>query len=42
MMLPKRGNDQEFPQNLCPIILLSTTGKLFEEVILKIGQRHIK
>jgi hypothetical protein len=29
-------------QNLLPIILLSTTGKLFEKVIRKIFPRHIE
>jgi hypothetical protein len=36
----KLSKDSQFPQNLCPISLLSTTGKLFEKVILKIVQRH--
>jgi hypothetical protein len=40
--LPKPGKDRKFPQNLCPISLLPTTGKLFEKVILKIVQRHIE
>jgi hypothetical protein len=39
--LPKPGKDPNFPQNLLPISLLSTTGKLFKEVILKIVQRYI-
>jgi hypothetical protein len=39
-MLPKPGKDPKFPQKLRPISLLSTTGKLFERVILKIVQRH--
>jgi hypothetical protein len=34
--LPKSGKDKKFPQDLHPISLLSTTGKLFEKVILKI------
>jgi hypothetical protein len=41
-MLPKPSKDPEFPQNLPLISLLSTTGKLFENVILKIVQRHIE
>jgi hypothetical protein len=40
--LPNPGKDSKFPQNLRPIILLPTTGKLFEKVILKIVQRHIE
>jgi hypothetical protein len=39
---PKSGEDPKFPQNLPPISLLSTTGKLFEKVILKIVQRHVE
>jgi hypothetical protein len=39
--LPKPGKDPKFPQNLSPINLLSTTGKIFEKVILKILQKHI-
>jgi hypothetical protein len=38
--LPKPSKDPKFPQNLLPISLLSTTGKLLEKVILKIVQRH--
>jgi hypothetical protein len=38
--LPKPNKDPKFPQNLRPIRLLSTTGKLLEKVILKIVQRH--
>jgi hypothetical protein len=40
--LLKRDKDQKFPQHLHLISLLSTTGKLFEKVILKIVQRHIE
>jgi hypothetical protein len=39
-MLQKLGKDPKSPQNLRPISLLSTIGKLFEKVILKIVQRH--
>jgi hypothetical protein len=41
-MLPKPGKGPKFPQNWCLISLLSTTGKLFRKVILKIVQRHIE
>jgi hypothetical protein len=40
--LPKPGKGPKFPQNLHPVSLLSTTGKLFEKVILKLVQRHIE
>jgi hypothetical protein len=36
------GKGAKFPKNLRPISLFSTTGNLFEEVILKILQRHIE
>jgi hypothetical protein len=40
--LPKPGKDPKFSQNLRPISLLSTTGKPFEKIILKIVHRHIE
>jgi hypothetical protein len=40
--LPKPGKDPKFPQNLCPISILSTTGKLFEKIILTTLQKHIE
>jgi hypothetical protein len=38
--VPKPGKDPKFPENLRPISLLSTTGKLFEKLILKIIHKH--
>jgi hypothetical protein len=38
--LLKPGKEPKFPQNLRPISLLSTTGKLFEKVILNAVQNH--
>jgi hypothetical protein len=34
------GKDPKFPQNLRPISLLPTIGKLFKKVILKLLQQH--
>jgi hypothetical protein len=39
--LPKPGKDPKFTQNLRPINLLPSTGKVFEKVILEIVKRHI-
>jgi hypothetical protein len=41
-MLLKPGKEPKFPQNLCPISLLSTTGKLLGKIIPKIVQRYIE
>jgi hypothetical protein len=38
----KPGNDQKFSHYLLPFSVLSTTGKLFEKVILKIARKHIE
>jgi hypothetical protein len=40
--LPKPGKNPKFSQNLRPISLLSTTGKLFKKLILTVIHRHIK
>jgi hypothetical protein len=40
--LLKHVKDYKFPLDLCPISLMSVTGKLFKKVILKIVQRHIE
>jgi hypothetical protein len=40
--LPKPGKDPELPQSLRPMSLLSTTGTLFEKVILKLVQKNIE
>jgi hypothetical protein len=37
---PKPGKNLKFPQNLSPINLLSTTGELFEKLILRTMQKH--
>jgi hypothetical protein len=39
--LPKPGKNPKLPENLRPISLLSTTGKLFENLILKAIHRHL-
>jgi hypothetical protein len=41
MALPKPGKNSKFPENLRPISLLSTTGKLFQKLILKTIHGHI-
>jgi hypothetical protein len=40
--LPKPGKDPKFPQNIHPISLFSTTGELFEKLILRTIQKHIE
>jgi len=40
--LSKPGEDPKFLQNLRPIGLLSTTGKLFDKIVLKIVQGHVE
>jgi hypothetical protein len=40
--LPKPGKDPEFPQNLRPISILPTMGKVFEKVNKKIVRRHLE
>jgi hypothetical protein len=42
IILPKTGKDPKFPQNLRTISLLSTTGKLFEKIILQFLKQHIE
>jgi hypothetical protein len=39
--LPKTEKDPKFLQNLRPVKLLSTTGKLFEKLILQLLQKYI-
>jgi hypothetical protein len=40
IILLEGDKDPKFLQNLCPISPLTTTGKLFKKVIVKIVQRH--
>jgi hypothetical protein len=40
--LLKAGKDPKCPQNLSPISLLSTTGKLFEKLILRTIEKHVE
>jgi hypothetical protein len=40
--LPKPVKAPKLPQNIRPISLLLTRGKLFGKEILKLAQRHIK
>jgi hypothetical protein len=42
LTLLKPGKGPKFPQHLRSISLLSTTGKLYEKLILKEVQRHIE
>jgi hypothetical protein len=39
---PKPWKEAKVPQNLRPISLLPTTGKVFEKIILQIVQKHIR
>jgi hypothetical protein len=40
--LPKPGKSPKFPKNLRQISIFTSTGKVFEKVILKIVKRHIR
>jgi hypothetical protein len=40
--MPKPGKTPNFPENLRPISLLSTTGKLFDELIIRIIHKHME
>jgi hypothetical protein len=40
VVLPKPGKDLKFLQNVRPISLFPSTGKVFEKVILEIVKRH--
>jgi hypothetical protein len=40
--MSKPSKDTKFPQNLRPISLLSTTGKLFEKAVLKLVIKPIE
>jgi hypothetical protein len=38
--VPKPSKDPKFPQNVCPISLLSSMDKLFEKLIIRTIQKH--
>jgi hypothetical protein len=40
--LPTPGKDPNILKNLSPISLLTSTGKLFEKIIMQIVQKHFE